>query len=311
MLRVIITGGTGLIGSALAESLAKDGHDVIVLSRNPEKSARGLRQGIRAERWDGRSAEGWGQLADGAGAIVNLAGESLVGVNPILGRWTPARKRTIRESRLNAGQAVVEAVRAAASKPKVVIQSSAVGYYGPHGDERVTEETPAGSDFLGKLCVEWEASTQPVEALGVRRAIARTGLPLSKAGGFLPPLLLQHKLFAGGPLGSGRHYWPWIHMVDEVSALRFLIESGAEGAFNLSAPNPVTNKVFSQTLGKVLKRPAFIPAPAFAVRLAMGELGDALLLTGQRQTPERLTALGFPFKFTELEGALKDVIGKS
>ena len=309
-MRVIITGGTGLIGAALAESLAKDGHDVVVLSRNPANAASGLQKGIRAERWDGHTAAGWGHLADGAGAIVNLAGESIAGANPLLGRWTPARKRVIRESRLNAGKAVVEAVRAAATKPQVVVQSSAVGYYGPRGDEVVNESTPAGSDFLGKLAKEWEASTQAVEALGVRRAIARTGLPVTKKGGFFPPVLLQHKLLAGGPMGSGRHYWPWIHMDDEIAALRFLIESGAEGPFNLSAPNPVTNKQFSQTLAKVLGRPAFIPAPGFAVKLALGELGDSLLLTGQRQVPERLTALGFQFKFPELEAALRDAVAR-
>lgn len=310
MMRVIITGGTGLIGSALAESLAKDGHDVVVLSRNPAKAAGSLRKGIRAERWDGHSAAGWGQLADGAGAIVNLAGESIAGANPLLGRWTDARKRVLRESRLNAGKAVVEAVSAAANKPKVVVQASAVGYYGPHGDEPVTEDTPAGTDFLGKLAAEWEASTKAVEDMGVRRAIARTGLPITKKGGFFPPVLMQHQLLAGGPMGNGRHFWPWIHMDDEIAALRFLIELGGEGPFNLSAPNPVTNKVFSRTLAKVLGRPAFIPAPAFAVKLVLGELGNALLLTGQRQQPERLKQLGFPFKFPELEGALRDVLGK-
>lgn len=309
MMRVIITGGAGLIGSALAESLASAGHEVVVLSRNPANAAGRLQQGLRAERWDGRSAAGWGHLADGAGAIVNLAGESIAGANPLLGRWTPERKRLIRASRLEAGQAVVEAVSAAAVKPQVVIQASAVGYYGPHGDELVTEATPAGGDFLGKLAAEWEASTRAVEAMGVRRAIARTGLPITKRGGFFPPVLLQHQLFAGGPMGNGRHFWPWIHMDDEIAALRFLIDSGAEGPFNLSAPNPVTNKQFSQTLGKVLGRPAFIPAPGFAVKLALGELGDALLLTGQRQVPERLTALGFQFKYPELTGALKNVIG--
>jgi uncharacterized protein len=309
MMRVIITGGTGLIGSALAESLAKDGHDVVVLSRDPAKAAGRLRKGIRAERWDGHSAAGWGALADGAGAIINLAGESIAGANPLLGRWTAARKRVLRESRMNAGQAVVEAVRAAGNKPKMVLQASAVGYYGPHGDERVTEDMPPGKDFLGQLAAEWEGSTKAVEELGVRRAIARTGLPLTTKGGFFPPVLLQHKLFAGGPMGSGRHYWPWIHIDDEIAALRFLIESGGAGPFNLSAPNPVTNKEFSRTLGKVLGRPALIPAPGFAVKLALGELGDSLLLTGQRQVPDRLQQLGFTFKFPALEPAIKDVIG--
>jgi uncharacterized protein (TIGR01777 family) len=308
MMRVIITGGTGMLGSVLADRLAKDGHDVVVLSRSPERVAPRLSKGIRAERWDGRTAAGWGRLADGAGAIVNLAAENIAGSNPFLGRWTAARKRKLLESRLNSGKAVVEAVQNAATKPKVVVQASAVGYYGPRGSEVVTEDTPAGNDFLARLCVNWEASTQPVEDMGVRRAIARTGLPVTTKGGFFPPLLLQHRLFAGGPMGGGGHYWPWIHVDDEIAALRFLIESGGEGPFNLSAPNPVTNKEFSRTLGKVAKRPSLIPTPAFAMRLAFGELGQTLFFTGQRVVPQRLQQLGFAFKFPELEPALRDVV---
>ncbi len=309
-MRVIITGGTGMIGSALAESLAKDDHDVVILSRDPQRVAGQLRKGIRAERWDGRTAAGWVHLAEGADAIVNLAAENIAGSNPFLGRWTAARKRKLRESRLNSGRAVVDAVQAAGTKPRAVIQASAVCYYGPHGSELVTEDSPPGNDFLAKLCVEWEAATKPVEALGVRRAIARTGLPVTTKGGFFPPLLLQHKLFAGGPMGNGQHYWPWIHLDDEVSALRFLIESGGEGPFNLSAPNPVTNREFSRTLGKVIKRPSLIPTPALAMKIAFGELGETLFFTGQRQVPEKLLRLGFQFKYPELEAALRAAIAK-
>jgi uncharacterized protein len=307
-MRIIITGGTGLLGTKLANNLTDDGHEVIILSRNPQGAARGLRKGQRAERWDGRSAEGWGHLADGADAIVNLAGESIAGANPIVGRWTAARKRSILDSRVNAGRAVVEAVRAAANKPKVVLQQSAVGYYGPRGSEPVTEDTPPGSDFLSQVCVQWEASTAPVEEMGVRRVITRTGLPLTTDGGFLPPLLLQFRLFAGGPMGNGRHWWPWIHMADTLAAMRFLIDSGASGPHNLSAPNPVTNREFGKTLGKVLRRPSLIPAPAFALRLLMGELADGLLLNGQRQVPEALERLGFTFKYRDLEPALRDTL---
>lgn len=308
-MRIIMAGGTGLIGTELASRLAADGHDVIVLSRNPQRSAGRLRKGIRLERWDGRTAQGWGPLAEGAGAIVNLAGESLAGINPFLGRWTARRKRIIRESRANAGQAVVEAVRAAQQKPKAVIQASAVGYYGSRGDSKITEKTPAGNDFQAQVCVDWEDATRPVEALGVRRAVVRTGLPLSARGGFLPPLVLAFRLFGGGPFGDGRQWWPWIHMEDEIAALRFLIESGGEGPFNLCAPNPVTNNEFSRTLGKVLHRPSFLRVPAFALRLALGELGDALLLSSWRQVPECLTLTGFTFKHPVLEPALRDVLG--
>ena len=301
-MRTIITGGTGLIGRALAADLVAAGHEVIVLSRQPERHT-DLPAGVRAERWDGRSATGWGELADGADAIVNLAGESLAA-----GRWTAERKRRIVESRVEAGRAVVAAVRAAATKPKVVIQASAVGYYGDRGAERVTEKTAQGSDFLATTAGAWEASTEPVEALGVRRAIIRTGLVLSRRGGALPRLLLPFRLFVGGPLGSGRQYWPWIHIADEVAAIRFLIEhTTASGPFNLTAPRPVTNAEFSRALGRALRRPAVLRLPGFVLRLALGEMAD-VLLTGQRAIPERLLDAGFTFRYVEVEAALADLL---
>jgi uncharacterized protein (TIGR01777 family) len=310
-MRFIITGGTGLVGSALAENLALDEHEVIVLSRNPARHAADLHKGIRAERWDGQSAQGWGHLADGAYAIINMAGESIAGRGLIPARWTPDYKRRIRESRVKAGQAVVAAVTAARQKPAVVVQQSAVGYYGPHGSETLDEQTPAGHDFLARVAVEWEQSTQPVEAQGVRRVITRTGVRLLNApGGFLRPLVLIFNLMVGGPMGSGRQYWPWIHPADEVKALRFLIDSGAEGPFNMTAPHPVTNREFTQVFGRVMRRPALFPAPAFGVRLVLGEMADALILNGQRAVPERLQQHGFKFQFVELEGALRAVLSK-
>ncbi len=305
-MRVIITGGTGLIGRALAASLAADGHEVIVLSRAPERAA-SLPAGVRAERWDGVSAAGWGGLADGdvpgGVAIVNLAGENLGE-----GRWTAERKARFLTSRLNAGQAVVEAIRAAGTKPAVLIQSSAVGYYGPHGDEPVTERTSAGADYLGRLAVQWEASTQEAEALGVRRPVIRTGVVLSARSGALPRLMLPFRFFAGGPLGSGRQWIPWIHLDDEVRAIRFLIERPeASGPFNLCAPNPVTNREMAQTLGRVLGRPAFFPVPALALRLMLGKMAT-VVLDGQRELPQRLLDLGFTFRFPNLQPALKDLV---
>jgi uncharacterized protein (TIGR01777 family) len=300
-MRVIITGGTGLIGRALAVDLLKDSHEVIALSRRPER-ATGLPTGMRVERWDARTAEGWGPLVNGADAIVNLAGATIAGL------WTAGRKRSIRDSRLNAGRAVVEAIQRASKKPRVVIQSSGVGYYGPRGDELITEESTSGDDFLGKLAVEWEASTAPVESLGVRRAIIRSGAVLSTKGGALPPLLLQYRLFAGGPLGSGRQWLPWIHIVDEVRAIRFLIDNeSASGPFNLVAPNPLTNADFGRVLARVLRRPFLIPVPALALRLLAGEM-STILLDGQRAVPRRLQDAGFTFQFPEAEMALRDLL---
>jgi uncharacterized protein (TIGR01777 family) len=303
-MKVIITGGTGLIGRALADDLAKDGHQVIVLSRR-SSPARDLRPGIRLARWDGRTAEGWGPLADGADVIVNLAGENLSA-----GRWTPERKQAILESRVNAGSAVVDAILQATKKPRVLIQSSAVGYYGPTGDEVLTEEAASGADFLAGVCREWEATTQPVEALGVRRAVVRTGVVLSAASGALPRMLLPFRVFAGGPLGSGRQWMSWIHIQDEVSALRFLIDTQqARGAFNLTA-EPLTNWQFARVVGKVMRRPAFFTVPSAIIRLAFGEMGT-VVLDGQRVSAKRLADLGFQFRFPDSETALRDLLGRS
>jgi uncharacterized protein (TIGR01777 family) len=308
-MRIVITGGTGLIGRALAADLAGDSHEVIVLSRRPERAI-ALPTGVRAERWDARTAEGWGHLADGAEAIVNLAGENPAGSGFFPSRWTPERKRRIRESRLRAGLAVVEAVEAAMYKPRVVIQASGAGYYGSRGDEEVTEETPPGNDFLARVaCEEWEPSTAPVEALGVRRVIIRSGVVLSTEGGALPRLLLPFRLFVGGPLGSGRQWLPWLHIADEVAAIRFLMEKEtASGPFNLVAPHPLTNAEFSRVVGRVIGRPAFMSVPGFALRLLFGEVAN-VLLEGQRAIPWRLLDLGFTFRFTEAEVALQDLLG--
>ncbi|MBI4791112.1 MAG: TIGR01777 family protein [Chloroflexi bacterium] len=305
MKRVIITGGTGLIGGALASELARSGYEVILLSRNPNK-ARDLGPGIRVERWDARTAEGWGALADGATAIVNLAGES-IGIPPL--PWTAARKQRIRQTRLDAGQAVVEAVKQAREKPRVVVQASGVGYYGLHGDEVITEEKAAGKDFLAAVAVDWEASTARVQAMGVRHAIIRTGLLFSRQGGVLQYLALPFRFFAGGPLGSGKQWQPWIHMADEIGAICFLIENEkARGPFNLAAPNAVTNGALARVLGRVLRRPAFFPTPAFAMKLVLGELAELLLLGGQRAVPHKLTQLGYQFNFADLEAALRDLL---
>lgn len=301
-MRIIISGGTGLIGWALAKDLAKEGHEITILSRSPERIT-ALPDGVRLEGWDGRTAEGWGPAADGADAIVNLAGESIAD-----GRWSDTRKQRIRDSRVNAGQAVVKAVAEAQDKPQVVIQSSAVGYYGPCGDEEITEDAPPGDDFLAHVAMEWEQSTASLEEMGVRRAILRTGVVLSQDGGALPRLLLPFRFYAGGPLGDGQQYLPWIHIADEVAAIRFLIENDrATGPFNLAAPHPLTNADFSRVLGKVLEKPARMPAPSFAMRLAFGEM-STVLLDGQRAIPRRLMDLGFDFRFPDAEAALRDLL---
>jgi hypothetical protein len=309
-MRVIITGGTGLIGRALAQELSGGGYEVVLLSRRPDQAI-GLPAGVRAERWDGRTATGWGSLVEDAAAIVNLAGENLAGESLLPRRWTSARKDRIVRSRLDAGKAVVEAVEAAATKPRVVIQSSGIGAYGPHLDEELTEEAPIGSDFLSALASEWEASTSAVEALGVRRAVIRIGVVLNRSGGALTRLLLPFRLFAGGWFGSGRQWLSWIHTADLVAAIRFLIEDPrASGVLNLTAPQPLTGRDFGRAIGRVMGRPAFLPVPAIALRLAFGEV-STVVIDGQRVLPSRLLDLGFRFRFPDADTALRDLLGSS
>ncbi len=303
MKRVIITGGTGMIGQPLAKQLAGAGYDVIVLSRNPA-GATGLAgiPGIQVVAWDAKTAQGWGTLADGAFAIINLAGENLAE-----GRWTDERKRAIIDSRVNAAKAVVAAIEQASVKPEVVVQASAVGYYGPRGNEPVTEDGKAGTTFDAQVCVVWEQASDPVVALGVRRVIIRTGIVLDKNAGALPQMAMPFKLFAGGPIAGGQQVMPWIHLADEVNAIQWLMENpAAQGAFNLSAPNPVTNKELAQALGKAMGRPSYLPVPAFALKTMFGEMAN-ILLTGQRAVPARLQQLGYPFKFTTIQAALNDI----
>ncbi len=307
MMGILITGGTGLIGSKLALSLARDGHEVYILSRNPNQ-ADAMPKNVSYHQWDAKTATGWGYLIEKTDAIVNLAGANIAGDHFLPSRWTDARKKLILQSRLDAGQALVEAVQNATNKPKVLIQGSAVGYYGTHGmTVALTEQSPSGQDFLADTCRQWEASTADVEALGVRRAIVRTGIVLDQDGGTLPRLALLTKLFVGGPIGSGQQPMPWIHIADQVQAIRFLIDrANLSGAFNLSAPYPVTNRQMAQALGKALNRPSFLPTPAFALRLMFGEL-SILLTEGQKALPQRLSEQGFQFNYAELDHALSAI----
>ncbi len=306
-MRIIITGGTGLIGRALSTHLASEGHEVVVLSRSPESAPR-LPPGVRVARWDARTADGWAALADGAGAIVNLAGASLDR------RWTSDYKRVIRESRLNAGRAVSAAVAQARAKPSVVVQASGAGYYGPRGDEILTEEASAGPGFLGNTAVAWEASTASVAEMdgvagGVRHVIIRSGVVLSTEGGALPRMMLPFQFFVGSTLGTGDQWLSWIHIEDEVRAIRFLIETdAATGYFNVTAPHPVTNREFSRLLGRVMRRPAFFRVPSFVLRLLLGEM-STVVVDGQRAVPRNLLDLGFTFRFPHLDTALRDLLG--
>lgn len=307
-MNVLITGGSGLIGRRLAASLVAEGHQVIILSRDPARIAGVLPASVQAVAWDGRTATGWQAHADAADAIVNLAGTSIKGESFFPSRWTPTRKQRILESRVQAGQAVMEALRAATPKKRTLLQASAVGYYGPRGSEPVAEDAAAGTDFLAGVCQQWEASTQEAESLGVHRVVLRTGVPLTLDGGAFPLLVLPFRLFAGGWFGDGKQYLPWIHMQDYLAALRFLLTNEkAQGVFNISAPYPLPNREFAATLGRVLRRPSWLPAPRFALQLALGEV-STVVLDGQRAVPMHLLQSGFTFSFPELEPALRDLL---
>ncbi len=302
-MHVVVSGGSGLIGRRLVAGLAADGHRARVLSRSPQRIS-GLPDGAEAAAWDARSAEQLTPLLAGADAVVHLAGEGIAD-----GRWTAERKRRIRDSRVESSAAVAAAIAAAEPRPRVLVQASAVGYYGARGDERLDEKAAPGEDFLGTTCQAWEEASAAVEEAGVRRPVVRTGIVLARDGGALPRMLLPFKLFAGGPAGSGEQYMPWIHLADEVGAIRFLLDrDGAAGPFNLTAPEPLTNREFSRVLGRVLRRPSLLPAPAFALKLLFGEM-STILLDGQRAVPRALLDAGYRFRFTDAAAALRDLVG--
>jgi uncharacterized protein (TIGR01777 family) len=304
-MRILITGGTGTIGRRLVAHLIKHGHALTVVSRQPYRPA-SLPAKLTFVHWDGRTTSDWGRHVAESEAIVNLAGAGLADA-----RWTDKRKRIIQESRVQAGQAVVEAVRAAQNKPKVLIQSSAIDYYGAeHDDEVITEESGPGHSFLAEVCQVWEDSTRPVTEMGVRRVIIRTAAVLDPLGGAFPKLVLPFRFFVGGRLGSGQQWFSWIHYFDAVEAIRFLIENeAAQGPFNLAAPSPVKNQEFTRTLGQVMKRPAFMVAPSFALNLLLGELATTVL-EGQRAMSVRLPELGFAYQYPQLDKALTNVVNQ-
>jgi len=302
-MKVLITGGTGLIGSALTKRLLAEYHTVVILSRNP--SAHLVKEGGQLAGWDGKSAEGWGHLVNEVDAVINLAGVNLGG-----GLWTSNRKAALLSSRLNAGKAVVEAIRHAEQKPKVLIQASAVGYYAASGDTEILENCPAGNDFQGTLCQKWEESTQQVEEMGVRRVVIRSGVVFEQGAFLLKMFFLPFRMLVGGPLGSGRQFISWIHIEDEINGiLYFLQNDSTSGAYNLMAPQPVRNADLGRAIGKVLHRPYWFPVPGFALKAVLGEL-SSVVLDSWRGIPGRLLESGFTFKFPDAESALKDLVGR-
>ena len=297
-MKILITGGTGFIGQTLCPTLHAVGHTLTILSRSPEKVASLF--GDQVTPLNSLQAL---TDSDHFDAIINLAGAPIFG-----GRWTPQRKQILQHSRIDITQALVEFIARSQSKPEVFLSGSAVGFYGDHGDEPVDENSPSHDEFGHRLCAEWEETAEKAQMHGVRVCLLRTGLVVGKNGGFLQPMILPFKLCLGGRLGSGLQWMPWIHIEDHVAiCLALLNNTELNGKFNLTAPNPVTNKVFTQTLAGILKRPALLPVPAWVLKLMLGEMSE-LLLGGQQAIPKRMQDTGFQFKFAKLEPALRDVL---
>lgn len=300
-MNIVLAGGTGFIGSALVDALIARGDKVVLLTRSAAKAAGRTKAALR--EWDAKNPGPWRQDLDGADAVINLCGENVAD-----GRWTLERKLALIKSRVDSTRALVEGIGAAARKPKVLINASAVGYYGGKASGECAEDAAQGSDFLAALCGQWEREALAAEKHGTRVCRARIGVVLEEGGGALSKMLLPFKLGVGGPLGSGRQAFPWIHRADAVGAILFLLgDAKASGAYNFAAPGIVTNAEFSSALGRALHRPAFLPAPAFALKIALGEMAD-MLLGGQRATPKRLLAAGYAFKHPTVDEALKAIL---
>jgi uncharacterized protein (TIGR01777 family) len=297
-MRVVIAGGSGFLGSLLAARLRADGHQITILTRRP--------RGAGDILWEPSVPAGaWVYSVERCDAVVNLAGESLAS-----GRWTAPRKAGIRRSRIDSTRALASAIVRAQPPPRVFLSASAVGIYGPRGDEPLTEESAAGEGFLASVCNDWEREAQQATSQ-TRVVLLRSGVVFDRDGGALPQMALPFRFGVGGPVGSGRQYLSWIHRDDWVEMARWaLLTEGISGPLNLTAPSPATNREFSHTLGHALRRPSFLPAPAFALRLLLGEMADALLLEGQRVLPAKAERLGFTFQHPLLEPALRDIFGR-
>ena len=309
-MRVVIAGGGGFLGSPLAWAWAEEGHDVRVLTRAlapgqaQHESGTG-RPGITRVGWepDGNA----GQLArefDGTTAVINLAGTSIAGA-----RWTAARKKAIRDSRVRATQSLAAAFAESPSPPPIFISASGIGYYGDRGSEVLTESSTPGTDFLAQVCVEWEAQARRAERAGVRVVLLRTGIVLEKEGGALPQMMRPFRFFAGGSLAGGRQYMSWIHRHDWTEMVRWIVDTPqVDGAVNVTAPHPVTNAEFSRALGRALHRPSLAPVPRVALKIVLGELADALLAS-QRAMPARAQAAGYHFRYPEIDIAFRGIFG--
>ncbi len=298
-MNILVTGSTGLVGSAVVPFLTTGGHRVVRL-------VRGTARGPDDVEWNPQAGTIDAAKLEGLDAVVHLAGENIA-----TGRWSAAKKARIRDSRVNGTRVLSEALAKLSRKPRVLVGASAIGFYGDRGDDVMTETSTPGSSFLSNVCRDWEAACEPARQAGIRVVNLRTGVVLTPRGGALAKMLLPFKLCAGGVVGSGQQFWSWIALDDEVGAIHHaMTHDELSGPVNLVSPEPITNRDFTKTLGRVLGRPTIAPLPAFVVKLLMGEMGEELLLASSRVVPNRLQETGYPFRYPTLEGALRHLLGR-
>jgi hypothetical protein len=296
-MKILITGASGLLGTALQKSFNEKGYEMLLAGRGKPKNANEI-------EWDVEAGFAEPEKLEGIEAVIHLAGE------PVSGRWTDEKKRKIHDSRVLGTRSVVEALSGLQAKPKVFVSASGIGYYGDRGDDVMTEMSGPGDTFLAKVCRDWEAEARRAEDVGIRTVLVRTGIVLSKHGGALAEMLTPFKFGVGGVVGSGKQWMSWLALDDIIAIYNHVLEDESmRGAFNATSPDPVTNEEFTKALGSVLYRPTILPLPEFAVNLIFGEMGDALLLDSTRAVPKRLEEAGFEFKFTDLTTALKHELG--
>jgi uncharacterized protein (TIGR01777 family) len=307
MMRVFVTGGTGLVGTRLVKRLLERGDGVAVLTRRPAAARERLGQGCSIVDGDPMQPGAWMDAVGDCDTVVHLAGENIFAK-----RWKPAFKELLYASRVKSTENVVQALarnpRTSTGQPKTLVNASAIGYYGPHGDEELDEESPPGDDFLAQICRDWEKAARQAEPLGVRVALVRVGVVLDREGGALAQMLTPFKLGVGGPTGSGRQWMSWIHHADLVGLFLLALDNpAATGPLNGTAPGPVPNKEFARALGRALHRPAFLPTPGLALRAMLGEVAG-IITTGQRVLPRKAMSLGYTFRFPTIDAALADIL---
>lgn len=300
--KIIVTGATGSIGKKLCKELIKRGDEVTIFTRNPAQ-AKSIIEGAKEYiKWNYETPEEWNNYLNGKDAVIHLAGVSIAGR-----RWNSIYKKLIFDSRIISTRNLVKAFEEVEQKPAIFISASAVGYYGNAEDDIVTESSKCGNDFLSQVCKAWELESEKVESFGTRRISIRTGIVLS-SNGTLKKMLLPYKLFIGGPIGSGKQWFPWIHIDDLIRIYLYALDNpGISGIINASSPNPVTMNEFTNTLGKILHRPSLFRVPIFALRVAIGEAAESVVAS-QKAIPEKLLESGFKFKFENVEGALKNIL---